>query len=43
MIFLKLLTVAAAAAPGAAAAAAKVEEVKVEPNYFNIYMQDALK
>jgi NAD(P) transhydrogenase len=37
------ISVAAAAAPGAAAAAAKVEEVKVEPNYFNIYMQDALK
>merc|ERR1712038_988002 len=37
------ISVAVAAAPGAAAAAAKVEEVKVEPNYFNIYMQDALK
>ncbi len=33
----------AAAAPAGGAAAKKAEVAKVEPNYFNIYMKDALK
>ena len=37
------ISVAAAAPAGGQAAAAKAEVVKAEPNYFNIYMADALK